>query len=144
MRGWNKKSGAGSMGVFDVDIRVCRPGPRPKWVTFKKVLVDSGSEVSWLPEEDLRSAGIQVFKKDQVFIMANGQAVTRDVGIAVIESGEFKTVDEVVFAKHGDLRLLGARTLEGFNAIVDARKKRLVAAGPLPAATNMLLRYFAS
>jgi len=132
------------MGVFDVDIRVCRPGLRPKWVTFKKVLVDSGSEVSWLLEEELRSAGIQVFKKDQAFIMANGQAVTRDVGIAVIESGEFKTVDEVVFAKHGDLRLLGARTLEGFNAIVDARKKRLVAAGPLPAATSTTLRYFVS
>lgn len=124
------------MGVFAVDIRVCRPGQRPKWVTFKKVVVDSGSEITWLPEAELEAAGIQVFKKDQVFIMANGQSVTRDVGIAVIQCGEFKTVDEVVFAKRGDLSLLGARTLEGFNTIVDARKKRLVAAGPLPAAAT--------
>jgi predicted aspartyl protease len=103
-------------------------------VAFQNV-VDAGSEVSWLPEEELRSAGIAVFKKDQVFLMANGQSVTRDIGIAVIECGEFKTVDEVVFSRPGDLRLLGARTLEGFNAIVDPRRKRLVAAGPLPAAS---------
>ena len=55
--------------------------------------------------------------------------------MAVIECGEFKTVDEVVFAQPGDLSLLGARTLEGFNAQVDSRKKRLVAAGPMPVAS---------
>ncbi|HEY4580889.1 MAG TPA: hypothetical protein VIG89_07615 [Candidatus Acidoferrales bacterium] len=124
------------MGIFAVDIRVCKPTRKPKWVAFKGVMVDSGSEVSWLPEAELESAGIEVFKKDQVFGMANGQPVTRAVGIAVILCGEFKTVDEVVFAKRGDLRLLGARTLEGFNAVVNAREKKLVAAGPLPAAPN--------
>ncbi|OGL11960.1 MAG: hypothetical protein A3F92_08080 [Candidatus Rokubacteria bacterium RIFCSPLOWO2_12_FULL_71_22] len=72
--------------------------------------------------------------RDQLFVMANGPYVTRHVGIAVIECGEFKTVDEVVFAQPGDLSLLGARTLEGFNARVDSRKKRLIAAGPVPAA----------
>jgi hypothetical protein len=30
--------------------------------------------------------------------------------------------------------LLGSRTLEGFGAMVDARRKKLVAAGPHPAA----------
>ena len=122
------------MGVFAVDIRVCKPTRKPKWADFRKVIVDSGSEGTWLPEEDLHAAGIEVFKKDQVFLLANGQPVTRDVGIAVIECGEFKTVDEVVFAKRGDLRLLGARTLEGFNAVVNAREKKLVAAGPMPVA----------
>jgi predicted aspartyl protease len=53
---------------------------------------------------------------DQLVVMANGQHVTRHVGMAVIECGEFKTVDEVVSAQPGDLSLLGARTLEGFNA----------------------------
>ncbi len=41
---------------------------------------------------------------------------------------------KVVFARPGDLQLLGARTLEGFNAVVDSRRKRLVAAGPIAAA----------
>ena len=62
--------------------------------------------------------------------------------MAVIECGEFKTVDEVVFAQPGDLSLLGARTLEGFNAQVNSRRKRLVAAGPIPVAsvTNTAFR----
>ena len=56
------------------------------------------------------------------------------MGTAIIQCGEFKTVDEVVFAQPGDLLLLGARTLEGFNAVVDSRKKKLVPAGPISAA----------
>ena len=122
------------MGAFTVDVRVTKPGRRPRWKTFRRVLVDSGSEMTWLPETDLRAAGVEVFKRDQLFVMANGQYVTRNLGTAVIECGEFKTVDEVVFAHPGDLSLLGARTLEGFNAIVDPRKRKLVAAGPIPAA----------
>ena len=41
---------------------------------------------------------------------------------------------ESIFAEVGDLLLLGARTLEGLNLTVDSRLKKLVAAGPLPAA----------
>ena len=51
---------------------------------------------------------------------------------------EFETIDEVVFAKFGDLNLLGARTLEGFGAAVDPQKRKLVAAGPIPAAAIQL------
>lgn len=125
------------MGIFTVDIRVCKPGRRPNWGVFEKVIVDTGSETTWLPGAELQAIGIEVFKAGQTFIMANGQRVRRDVGIAVIQSGAFKTVDEVVLAKPGDLLLLGARTLEGFNARVDPRKKRLVAAGPILAAPRL-------
>lgn len=122
------------MGTFHVDIELAQPTRHPRWTTLKHVMVDSGSEVTWLPEDVLHAKGIGVFKKDEPFVTADGRRITRDVGIALIRCGEFKTVDEVVFAKPGDLRLLGARTLEGFNALVDARRKRLVAAGPMPAA----------
>jgi hypothetical protein len=40
----------------------------------------------------------------------------------------------VVFAEPEDMTLLGARTLEGLALVVDSRKKKLVAAGLLPAA----------
>jgi len=100
------------------------------------MLVDSGSEVTWVPDDTLRKLRIGVFKKDEAFVTADGRRITRDVGIALIRCGDFKTVDEVVFAKPGDLRLLGARTLEGFNALVDSRRKRLVAAEPMPAAAH--------
>ena len=80
-------------------------------------------------------AGIKVEKKDAPFQMANGQIITRSTGYAIFKTPQFETVDEVVFGQTGDLRLLGARTLEGFGALIDARHKRLVAAGPNPVAT---------
>ena len=82
----------------------------------------------------MRKALIVPRKKDVPFIMANGQKITRDVGYAIIRCKEFETVDEVVFGREGDPRLLGSRTLEGFAAVVDARRKKLVAAGPIPVA----------
>ena len=123
------------MGIFAVDVRVAKPGRQPRWKTFRRVMVDTGAEMTWLPEAELRSVGVEVFKRDQLFVMANGQYVTRHVGTAIIQCGEFKTVDEVVFAQPGDLSLLGARTLEGFNAVVDSRNRKLVPAGPISAAT---------
>ena len=119
------------MGAFRVAVEVYSPQPRARRKGLENVLVDTGSEMTWLPEAELKPLGIRVFKKGVVFRLANGQTVTRDIGIAVLESGEFKTVDEVVFGRPGDLSLLGARTLEGFNATVDTRRKRLVAAGPI-------------
>lgn len=68
--------------------------------------------------------------------MANGQRMTRSAGFALVRIGSAFTVDEVVFAEPGDLSPLGARTLEGLNPVVDPARKRLVAAGPLPAAAG--------
>ena len=65
---------------------------------------------------------------------ANGQTITRSVGFAILRVEQHFTIDEVVFAEPGDLTLLGARTLEGLSLVVDARRKKLVAAGPLLAA----------
>ena len=63
--------------------------------------------------------------------MVNGQTITRSVGFAIIRcEGQF-TIDEVVFAREGDLSLLGARTLEGLNLGVDPKARKLVAGGPL-------------
>jgi hypothetical protein len=45
-----------------------------------------------------------------------------------------------VFARNGDLNLLGSRTLEGFGAVIDATRKQLVASGPHLAATPVVLK----
>ena len=74
-------------------------------------------------------------KKDVAFVMANGQQVTRTVGFAILCVGKHFTIDVVVFAEEGDLLLLGARTLEGLNLIVNTQRKKLIAAGPIPAAS---------
>ena len=122
------------MGVFHTSCSVENVVDRSQRADFDDVLVDTGSELTWLPESALQSIGIAREKKDVEFVMANGQRVTRNLGFAVVHVGDKLTVDEVVFAEEGDLALLGARTLEGLNLTVDAARKRLVAAGPLPAA----------
>ena len=123
------------MGVFYVDCRVENMAARDKSVPIEQLIVDTGSEFTWLPEEILSAIGVRVEKRDQKFMMANGEVITRDIGYAILKVNGFETVDEIVFARNGDLNLLGSRTLEGFGAVVDARRKQLVAAGPHLAAT---------
>ena len=122
------------MGAFRIDVEVCRPGRRSRRLAVPRVLVDTGAELSWLPEGVLRAIGVEILKPGERFVTADGREIRRDVAIAVLRAGGFTTVDEVVLARPGDLSLLGARTIEGFNAVVDLRHKRLVAAGPMPAA----------
>ena len=124
------------MGVFRVDGEIINPRHPGQRVDVHGHLVDSGSESTWLPEDTLRRAGIAVRKKDVRFLMANSETVSRQVGYAIVRASGFETVDEVVFGQPGDLSLLGARTLEGFGAVVDARRKRLIAAGPHVAALS--------
>ena len=107
---------------------------RSRIAVVPRLLVDTGSEYTWISTSVLESIGIKREKKDLQFIMANGTKITRSVGFAIIRVNESFTVDEVVFAEKGDMVLLGARTLEGLALSVDSRKKKLVASGPLPAA----------
>jgi len=124
------------MGTFYVRCRIENSVDRAKSAVIPKLLVDTGSEYTWVPEPTLEKLDIKREKKDLEFVMANGQRITRSVGFAIIRVDKFFTVDEVVFAEDGDLPLLGARTLEGMNLIVDSRLKKLVAAGPLPVAAS--------
>ncbi|MFH1268470.1 MAG: retroviral-like aspartic protease family protein [Planctomycetota bacterium] len=122
------------MGTFHTACRVENHVDRSKSVRISKLLVDTGSEHTWIPAAKLEKIGVRREKKDVQFVMANGEVVTRSVGFAVLRVEKHFTIDEVVFAEPGDLALLGARTLEGLNLAVDAAKKKLVAAGPFPAA----------
>ena len=126
------------MGVFRVPCRIENIADRKKAVEVSEILVDTGSEYTWITGSLLAKIGIKREKKDLQFVMANGSMITRNVGFAIIRVEEAFTVDEVVFAEEGDLLLLGARTLEGMNLTVDASRKKLVAAGPLPAAARLL------
>lgn len=122
------------MGTFHIACKIENHRDRMKAVRIPKLLVDTGSEYTWVPAATLEKIGVVREKKDVRFIMANGEVVTRSVGFAILRVGKNFTIDEVVFAEPGDLALLGARTLEGLNLTVDSARRRLVAAGPLPAA----------
>ena len=122
------------MGTFSVGCKIANHLDRSKVAKIPRLLVDTGSEYTWVPETTLEKLGIDREKKDLEFVMASGTRITRSVGFAIIYVENTLTTDEVVFAEKGDLVLLGARTLEGLNLAVDPRKKKLVAAGPLPVA----------
>jgi predicted aspartyl protease len=123
------------MGTFYVGCKVENHKEPKKAVVVPKLLVDCGSEFTWIPAEVLNGIGVEPVKKDLSIQMANGHIVTRTVGYAILRVDKYETIDEVVFAQRGDLSLLGSRALEGMNVLVDARRKRLVAAGPVVAAT---------
>lgn len=125
------------MGTFRVNARIENIADRHRAAAVEAMLVDTGSDYSWIPGKQLESIGCVREKKDLEFIMANGQMITRSVGFVIIHVDEFMTVDEVVFAEPGDQSLLGARSLEGFNARVEPKRKKLVAAGPVVAAGNL-------
>lgn len=124
------------MGTFYTRCKIENAVDRTKSAVIAKILVDTGSEYTWVPMTTLERIGIPREKKDVSLVMANGQHVTRSVGFAIIRLDKFFTIDEIVFAEKGDLTLLGARTLEGLNLRVDPRQKKLMAGGPWPAATT--------
>ncbi|MBM4037896.1 MAG: hypothetical protein FJ290_05220 [Planctomycetes bacterium] len=128
------------MGTFRIDCEIehIRTG---KKATVKGLLVGTGAELTWLPQEVLARIGTAIAKKDQQFIMANGQTVTRSIGYVILRAGGFETVDEAVFGQPGDMSIFGSHTLEGFGATVDPRRKKLVAAGPYPAAAARVLAF---
>lgn len=123
------------MGLSYVDCQVENVRQPRKKATVPHLLVDTGSLHTWIPAEVLRRLGIGIDKPEVPFVMANGQIVNRPMGGARLRASGFETLDDVVFAQPGDLCLLGARTLEGFGALVDPGKEKLVAAGPAPVAT---------
>ena len=125
------------MGIFDIGCLLENQQDRTRAVRVSKVMVDTGSELTWINHKHLEKIGVRPEKKDMRFIMANGQEITRAVGFAIIHVGKAFTTDEVVFAQKNDLQLLGARTLEGLNLKVDARNKKLVATGSFVAVGNM-------
>ena len=118
------------MGVFRVDAEVAGIAAPDGFVRVEKLIVDTGSEFTWLPEPLLKEAGVTPAKQDEPFVTADGRTLYRSIGYAILRSSGFETVDEVVFGQPDDLTLLGAHTLEGFRVVVDPGRKRLVAAGP--------------
>jgi predicted aspartyl protease len=121
-----------SMGTFRIDIEIESPitGVRRQ---LSNVLVDTGAELSWVPSGTLEELGI-ARRKIWHFRQASGTVLERWTGFVIVHVAGTETNDEVVFGEPDDLTLLGARSLEGLNLRVEPVSKRLVDAGPAPAA----------
>lgn len=99
------------------------------------VLVDTGSEYTWIPRPILEELGIGA-ERTQAFAVADGRRVDREVGYALVRAAGSAAPDLVVFAEPDDMSLLGVRALEGMNLKVDPVRKQLVPAGPVIAAAS--------
>ena len=125
-----------SMTTFRVSVEIenpVRPGTRR---AVHSVLVDTGAELSWFPEELLDSLDVERYTKWR-FQQADGTVLERWTGSVWVHVANKRAADEVVFGEPGDLVLLGARSLEGLNFRVEPLLRRLVDAGPAPAAVSL-------
>ena len=123
------------MGTFHTTIGIESPGDRGRIIELSNVLVDTGAEATWIPRTVLEGLRIQTERTER-YQMADGRVLRRQVGFAIVHVAGKATADDVVFAEETDLVILGARSLEGLNLRVDARRKELVSAGPIPAAVT--------
>jgi hypothetical protein len=122
-----------AMGTFRIDVEIenpFRPGERR---TVPSALVDTDAELSWFPGTVLEALGVQRRKLWQ-FRQADGSVLERWAGPVLLYVNGRDTFEEVIFGESNDLVLLGAHSLEGMNFRVDSYAKRLVDAGPAPAA----------
>ncbi|MGH7529843.1 MAG: aspartyl protease family protein [Gemmatimonadales bacterium] len=123
------------VGTFRIDVEIENPVHPGKRRALTAVLVDTGAELSWIPAEILEWLGIERYTRVR-FRQADGTVLERWIGPAFVHAAGKRTTDDVVFGEPGDLVLLGARSLEGLNMRIDPVSKRLVDAGPLPAAAT--------
>ncbi len=124
------------MGLTSVDIGIRNPREPSRRSTVQRLVVDTGSELTWVPREVLEDIGIKP-EKSRRFILADRREIKRRVGFAILELGRHRTIDEVVFGEPSDLSLLGARSLEGFGLAIDPQSHRLRAT-PTIAAQNVV------
>jgi predicted aspartyl protease len=118
-------AGAHTMSLFKVKLTVTNPKREELTSEPIDALVDSGSELTWVPGDVLRSVGITP-RRRMNFHTATKQAITREVGYAIVRAEGFETNDVVVFGESGDMILLGVHTLEGFSVSVDPIAHRFI------------------
>ena len=118
------------MSMFKVNLTAVNPLNEDQKTLPVEVLVDTGSELSWLPKRILADAGI-IPRKKRNFLTATKEIVERETGYAILTVEGYITTDEIVFAEDGDMSLLGVRTIEGFGVMVDNIGRRFVAATAL-------------
>lgn len=121
------------MGIFRTSIGIENPSRRGIVETINDVMVDTGSEYTWVPAPLLDRLGIRA-EREARFKAADGRVIVRPIAYAIVHAASTAAPDIVVFGEPADLTLLGCRALEGLNLRIDVIRKELVPAGPVPAA----------
>jgi predicted aspartyl protease len=111
------------MGITNVEVEVANVAA-PETTEKLTFLVDSGAVYSVVPATTLEKLGI-VPLDEQVFILANGDKITRKKGVAVFKYASRIGGADVIFGEPGDANLLGALTLESLGLSLDPLKREL-------------------
>jgi predicted aspartyl protease len=121
------------MGIFRTTVEFAPWHDHTKRQQLRDVMVDTGSEYTWVPRPLLEQLGVEPTRTER-FETAEGRILEREIGFAMVFAGGRASPTIVVFAGDGDMTLLGAVALEGLNLRVDLVRRELVPGGPLPVA----------
>ena len=98
------------MGITEVRVRVVNLADTSRFAEVDMV-VDSGAIYSVVPAGVLRRIGVEP-QETQVFGLANGESVRRQMGDVRYEIGDRGRAAPVIFGRRGDACLLGVVTLD--------------------------------
>ena len=97
------------VGTFRTTILIESVERRGETRAVENALVDTGSEFTWVPRPVLEELGIRP-ERLQRFLVADGRAVERPLGIGIVHAAGTSAPDFVVFAEPDDIVILGAVT----------------------------------
>lgn len=106
----------------DIDIASDRALNNAVRVRF---LIDSGAEYSVVPRQTLAELGLEPYRTVDI-ILADGSALTRQVGDAYFQLQGVKASSPVIFGEPDDEPLLGAVTLENLGFMLDPLQRRII------------------
>lgn len=89
-----------------------------------ELLVDTGSTYTWISEDVLGDLEIKP-RRVRTFRAIDGRLLKRDVCEAVAKCMGEQATTVVVFARKGDVEILGVHALEGLGLEVDPTTKQL-------------------
>jgi predicted aspartyl protease len=127
---------ADDIGMFRTTIGVAPLAAPERRRDLENVMVDTGSEYNWIPSGVLTELGVSPVRLGR-FETADGRVLEREVGFVLVYAAGRSAAAAVVFAREGDMVLLGAHGLEGLNLRVDLVRRELAPAGPVPAAHSV-------
>jgi predicted aspartyl protease len=114
------------MGTFFTDVQIASPRRADRRETVK-LRVDSGSLYTWISAGVLRDLGVQATDRRRV-VSIEGRTTERGMAEILITLDGRTLHTLCLFGEPGDLKVLGAYTLEGFGLAIDPVQRRLIPA----------------
>jgi len=112
------------MGMISLKV-IVKESRRARGKAAVSFLIDSGAVYSLVPGPTLKKLAIRPHRRVD-FALADGTAISRQVGDAYFEFQGQGGAAPVIFGEKGDKPLLGTTTLESLGLVLDPFKRRLI------------------